>query len=112
MRNAILRNHLKNPLGVIEDFHCKAFPHYIFVIKHFQSEKLKYCKMLRLLDGINALFLCCCYILLGARPEDVIKFTDDRVCKSFLMGLCPHELFNNTVSKLFCMIINTESVQM
>lgn len=32
----------------------------------------------------------------GARPGDEIKFSDDRVCKSYLMGLCPHELFNNT----------------
>ncbi|RMX37836.1 hypothetical protein pdam_00023268 [Pocillopora damicornis] len=32
----------------------------------------------------------------GARPEDEVKFSDDRVCKSYLMGLCPHELFNNT----------------
>lgn len=34
----------------------------------------------------------------GARPEDEVKFSDDRVCKSYLMGLCPHELFNNTSS--------------
>ncbi|EDO34740.1 predicted protein, partial [Nematostella vectensis] len=25
-----------------------------------------------------------------------LKFTSDRVCKSYLMGLCPHQLFNNT----------------
>ena len=35
--------HVKNPLGLMEDFHCKAFPRYVFVIKHFQNKKLKYC---------------------------------------------------------------------
>ncbi|WP_395241778.1 hypothetical protein, partial [Salmonella sp. s51933] len=27
---------------------------------------------------------------------DDIKFTDESICKSYLMGLCPHALFNNT----------------
>ena len=39
------------------------------------------------------------YVFKGERPVDDIKFTDDNVCKSYLMGLCPHELFNNTVSE-------------
>jgi RNA-binding protein Luc7-like 2 len=25
------------------------------------------------------------------------NFTDNDVCTAFLVGLCPHELFNNTV---------------
>ena len=33
----------------------------------------------------------------GVEREDEVKFTDERVCKSYIMGLCPHELFNNTV---------------
>ena len=45
--------------------------------------------------------MCSLCVLIGARPGDEIKFSDDRVCKSYLMGLCPHELFNNTVSSLF-----------
>ena len=45
-------------------------------------------------------------IPLGARPGDEIKFFDDRVCKSYLMGLCPHELFNNTVSSFFSIFLN------
>lgn len=36
----------------------------------------------------------------GEPPADDIKFTDEKVCKSFIMGLCPHALFNNTVSLL------------
>ncbi|XP_048576295.1 putative RNA-binding protein Luc7-like 2 isoform X1 [Nematostella vectensis] len=32
----------------------------------------------------------------GATPDADLKFTSDRVCKSYLMGLCPHQLFNNT----------------
>lgn len=28
--------------------------------------------------------------------QDEIKFNEDRVCKSFLMGLCPNDLFSNT----------------
>lgn len=28
-------------------------------------------------------------------------FTDSDVCTSYLIGLCPHELFNNTVSSFF-----------
>ncbi|XP_028406697.1 putative RNA-binding protein Luc7-like 2 isoform X2 [Dendronephthya gigantea] len=32
----------------------------------------------------------------GEPPADDIKFTDEKVCKSFIMGLCPHALFNNT----------------
>ena len=40
----------------------------------------------------------CSIIAAGVSRDDDIKFTDDRVCKSFIMGLCPHDLFNNTVS--------------
>ncbi|XP_046856709.1 putative RNA-binding protein Luc7-like 2 isoform X2 [Xenia sp. Carnegie-2017] len=32
----------------------------------------------------------------GEPPADDIKFSDEKVCKSFIMGLCPHALFNNT----------------
>lgn len=34
---------------------------------------------------------------LGAVPEDT-KFTDAKVCRNFLCGTCPHDLFTNTVS--------------
>lgn len=27
-----------------------------------------------------------------------LHFTDAKVCKDFLTGLCPHDLFSNTVS--------------
>lgn len=33
---------------------------------------------------------------LGAVPEDT-KFTDPKVCRNFLCGTCPHDLFTNTV---------------
>lgn len=40
-------------------------------------------------------------LLMGAdRNGDVAvkkNFTDSDVCKFYLCGLCPHELFNNTV---------------
>merc|ERR1719443_2709890 len=26
----------------------------------------------------------------------IVKFTDDHICKNFLYGLCPHDLFKNT----------------
>jgi len=34
----------------------------------------------------------------NARPEQrrIRKFTDDDICRNFLLGLCPHELFKNT----------------
>ena len=41
----------------------------------------------------------------GEPPADDIKFSDDKVCKSFIMGLCPHALFNNTVSILLHRIL-------
>jgi RNA-binding protein Luc7-like 2 len=32
----------------------------------------------------------------GDMKETTKHFTDDDVCKNYLCGLCPHELFNNT----------------
>ena len=34
---------------------------------------------------------------MGTLPEDT-KFTDAKVCRNFLCGMCPHDLFTNTVS--------------
>ena len=33
---------------------------------------------------------------MGTLPEDT-KFTDAKVCRNFLCGMCPHDLFTNTV---------------
>jgi len=34
----------------------------------------------------------------GVQGADAVKFTDPDVCKSFLLGLCPYDLFHNTNS--------------
>lgn len=33
-------------------------------------------------------------------PTITKSFTDPDICTSYLVGLCPHELFNNTVSSV------------
>src|SRR5436309_14764260 len=32
----------------------------------------------------------------GSNPNYLTSFTDPRVCRPFLVGYCPHELFENT----------------
>ena len=46
--------------------------------------------------------MTCFPSLLGAEGAGVsgIKFDDPKVCKSFLMGCCPHEILASTVSSL------------
>ncbi|KNZ58288.1 hypothetical protein VP01_195g4 [Puccinia sorghi] len=43
--------------------------------------------------------------LMGAEAMGIIqvdlKFTDPKVCRSYLCGACPHDLFTNTVQSLF-----------
>jgi len=34
----------------------------------------------------------------GVQGADAVKFTDPDVCKSYLLGLCPYDLFHNTNS--------------
>lgn len=36
--------------------------------------------------------------VMGAADAD-LKFTDAKVCRNFLCGTCPHDLFSNTVSR-------------
>lgn len=35
------------------------------------------------------------------QDANAVKFTHPTVCKSFLLGLCPYDLFHNTVSKVW-----------
>lgn len=37
---------------------------------------------------------------MGDTPGDT-KFTDAKVCRNFLCGTCPHDLFTNTVCSVF-----------
>ncbi|POW02638.1 hypothetical protein PSHT_12024 [Puccinia striiformis] len=43
--------------------------------------------------------------LMGAEAMGIIqvdlKFTDPKVCRSYLCGACPHDLFTNTVQFIF-----------
>jgi|SRR5579859_2495903 len=36
----------------------------------------------------------------GANPNFLTTFTDSRVCRPFLVGNCPHDLFENTKNEL------------
>lgn len=36
--------------------------------------------------------------VMGTADAD-LKFTDAKVCRNFLCGTCPHDLFSNTVSR-------------
>ena len=47
------------------------------------------------------MFLSDFTLFAGEDIEEGVKFTDSSVCKSFLMGLCPFDLFHNTVGILF-----------
>lgn len=38
------------------------------------------------------------YFISGETGRNQIKFSDTRVCKSFLLGCCPHEILASTVS--------------
>lgn len=37
----------------------------------------------------------------GETTKYQVKFNDQKVCKSFLLGCCPHEILTSTVSPLF-----------
>jgi len=36
----------------------------------------------------------------GSNPNFLVKFTDPRVCRPFLVGYCPHDLFSSTKFEL------------
>ena len=38
--------------------------------------------------------------IFSGEPQNAIKFSDSRVCKSFLVGCCPHDILATTVSRL------------
>lgn len=40
------------------------------------------------------------YFFVLGEPTNAIKFNDSRVCKSFLVGCCPHDILATTVSTL------------
>ncbi len=46
------------------------------------------------------------FCFLGGSLEDGAKFTDPGICKSFLMGLCPYDLFHNTVTKVIIIFLS------
>jgi hypothetical protein len=39
-------------------------------------------------------------LLPSEKPTKILKFTDPEVCKHYICGFCPHELFVNTKSDL------------
>ena len=41
------------------------------------------------------------------RPQQTIRFTDPRVCKYFICGFCPNELFVNTKSDIGYFLFTT-----
>lgn len=54
-------------------------------------------------DGKHNGFLCLTIFqtisfILGDSSRYNVKFTDSKVCKSFLLGCCPHEILASTVS--------------
>eukprot|EP01113_Clastostelium_recurvatum_P029364 TRINITY_DN3542_c0_g1_i1.p1 TRINITY_DN3542_c0_g1~~TRINITY_DN3542_c0_g1_i1.p1 ORF type:complete len:126 (-),score=30.19 TRINITY_DN3542_c0_g1_i1:165-512(-) len=48
----------------------------------------------------------------GDATEEKRSYTDPDVCKLFLLGLCPHELFNNTKNDLgTCPLVHHEGLK-
>ena len=41
--------------------------------------------------------VCDCFV--GPGDSQQVRFDDPRVCKSFLLGCCPHEILASTVSR-------------
>lgn len=39
------------------------------------------------------------FVAMGLTTQQ-LHFTDEKVCKNFLCGVCPHDLFSNTVSNI------------
>lgn len=48
--------------------------------------------------------------ILGEEEKIAIKFDDPRVCKSFLLGCCPHEILASTVRLSFNWIFSYPKV--
>ena len=40
------------------------------------------------------------WFILGDSSSYKVKFDDPRVCKSFLLGCCPHDILASTVSDI------------
>ena len=48
-----------------------------------------------------------CHCFVGPGDSQQVRFDDPRVCKSFLLGCCPHEILASTVSRFVysCVIV-------
>lgn len=58
-----------------------------------------------ILNIVNNFLLNLLIHITGENNKFQVKYSDPKVCKSFLMACCPHEILSSTVS-IFLLIIN------
>lgn len=58
------------------------------VLRFFQVQACEYCWSI-----VDSMWLT----ILGENSKYKVKFDDPRVCKSFLLGCCPHDILSSTV---------------